>query len=307
MDLGIFNRKPRTISLGEASLWTLIWIGFAMAFSGLIYFWTREAFGLEKWTQFQTAYWIEKALSMDNLFVFMLIFNHFKVPTQFTHKILFWGVIGALGMRALFIFAGVELVRLSYLELPLAWFGGSESDTLHINVTLVFFGLFLFLAGFNSLKESKSENLEFAGKKWIDRLSRRLPIGGDMDSGRFFLRQGRWLATPLFLVLLAVEFTDLLFAVDSVPAIFSVVPNDPFILYTSNIFAILGLRSLYFVLQGFSKLFSYLKKGLGLILVFIGLKMLIAPIFHISAGLSLLVLGGIFLLSILISVLKKGQ
>lgn len=307
IDLGLFNRKPHSISLAEAGIWTLVWIGLAMAFSGLIYLWTRETHGLEKWTQFQTAYWIEKALSMDNLFVFMLIFNHFKVEDRLQHKVLFWGVIGALAMRALFIFAGVELVRISYIEIPLPLTRNPSSNTLEINILLLLFGLFLCLAGLNSLRSTPNQNQEFAGKKLIDRLSRRLPIGGDIQSGRFFLHQGKWLATPLFLVLLAVEFTDLLFAVDSVPAIFSVAPNDPFILYTSNIFAILGLRSLYFVLQGFSNLFSHLKKGLGFILVFIGLKMLLAPIFHIPAGLSLLILAGILLLSILVSVLKKGN
>jgi len=307
IDLGIFNRKPHSITLREAGIWTLIWIGLAMAFSGLIYLWTRDTHGLEKWTQFQTAYWIEKALSMDNLFVFMLIFSHFKVPDLLQHKVLFWGVIGALAMRALFIFLGVELVRHSYLEIQLPGFIHSDSPVLEINVLLILFGAFLLLAGLNALRNQETESQEFAGKKFLDRISQLLPIGGEMQSGRFFVFQGKWLATPLFLVLLAIELTDLLFAVDSVPAIFSVAPNDPFILYTSNIFAILGLRSLYFVLNGFSNLFSYLKKGLGFILIFIGGKMLLAPVFHIPAGFSLLTLAGILLLSILVSVWKKGK
>jgi tellurite resistance protein TerC len=305
LDLGLFNRKAHAISVREASIWTAVWIGLAMAFSGLIYLWTRDSHGLEKWTQFQTAYWIEKALSMDNLFVFMLIFNYFKVPDRLQHKVLFWGVIGALGMRALFIYAGVELVRLSFVHIPMPWLGNSAE--LEVNVLLFLFGGFLLFAGLNSLLSSSNDSQEFAGKGILDRISSVLPIGGDVSSGRFFLYQGKWLATPLFLVLLAVEFTDLLFAVDSVPAIFSVAPNDPFILYTSNIFAILGLRSLYFVLQGFSNLFSYLKKGLGFILIFIGCKMLVAPLFHIPSGLSLLVLAVILLLSILISVVKKKK
>lgn len=305
LDLGLFNKKAHTISVREASIWTLVWIGLAMAFSGLIYLWTRGSFGLEKWTQFQTAYWIEKALSMDNLFVFMLIFTYFKVPVQLQHKVLFWGVIGALGMRALFIYAGVELVQLSYVRIPAPWLNNLEG--LEVNALLFLFGGFLLFAGLNSLGSKPTSSQEFAGKRILDRVSTWLPVGGDMASGRFFLHQGKWVATPLFLVLLAVEFTDLLFAVDSVPAIFSVAPNDPFILYTSNIFAILGLRSLYFVLQGFSNLFSHLKTGLGFILIFIGFKMLVAPVFHIPAGLSLLILAGILLLSILVSVLKKGN
>ena len=169
LDLGLFNRKAHAISVREASIWTAVWIGLAMAFSGLIYLWTRDSHGLEKWTQFQTAYWIEKALSMDNLFVFMLIFNYFKVPDRMQHKVLFWGVIGALGMRALFIYAGVELVRLSFIHIPMPWLGNSAE--LEVNVLLFLFGGFLLFAGLNSLLSSSNDSQEFAGKGILDRIS----------------------------------------------------------------------------------------------------------------------------------------
>jgi len=306
LDLGLFNRKPHSIGLKEAGIWTLVWIGLAMGFSALIYAWTYQTHGIEKWTQFQTAYWIEKALSMDNLFVFMLIFNHFKVPPQLQHKVLFWGVIGALFMRALFIYAGVGLVQISYVSIA-SPFPGLVNHPLEFNIILFVFGLFLFVAGIKSFWSAAEQGSEFSGQKWLNRISKWLPLGGDIQSGKFFIRQEKLIFTPLFIVLLAVEFTDLIFAVDSVPAIFSVAPDDPFILYTSNIFAILGLRSLYFVLDGFANAFSYLKKGLGLILVFIGAKMLIAPILHIPALVSLGILGGILLCSVLISIVKKKE
>lgn len=304
VDLGLFNRKPHSIGLKEAGIWTLVWIGLAMAFSALIYGWTHEAYGIEKWTQFQTAYWIEKALSMDNLFVFMLIFSHFKVPSNLQHKVLFWGVIGALIMRGVFIYAGVGLVQISYISISNP-FSAEAGNPLEFNLILFAFGLFLSVAGIKSFRFTGAEGAEFSGQKWLDKISKWLPLGGDFQSGKFFILKEKLLFTPLFIVLLAVEFTDVLFAVDSVPAIFSVAPDDPFILYTSNIFAILGLRSLYFVLDGFANVFSYLKKGLGLILIFIGLKMLIAPIFHISALVSLGILGALLLGSILISIWKK--
>jgi tellurite resistance protein TerC len=300
LDLGIFNKKSHVVSNKEAAIWSLIWISISMLFSVLIYAITNETAGIEKFAQFQSAYWIEKALSVDNLFVFILVFGFFNVPREYHHKVLFWGILGALVMRAIFIFSGVGLINLTYLPV-ISVFGKMVS----INAVLTLFGAFLVYAGIKSwfTDDDDDDEKDFSrspGAKFIYKLFK---VSKEFDKDKFFtIENGIKLATPLLVVLGVIEFTDLLFAVDSIPAIFAIAPDDPFILYTSNIFAILGLRSLYFLLANFIHMFSRLKYGLAIILSFIGLKMMIAPFFHISSPLSLMVVGGVLILSILASV-----
>jgi tellurite resistance protein TerC len=296
LDLGIFNKKTHAVSNKEAVTWSIVWISLSMAFSGVVY-WTS---GFEKFTQFQSAYWIEKALSVDNLFVFILVFSFFKVPKEYHHKVLFWGVIGALVFRAIFIFTGVELINLTYLP-TMPVFG----EMVRINILLLLFGVFLVYAGFKSWfgHDDADEEKDFSKSAGARLVYKFFKVSKEFDGGRFFtIENGIRMATPLLVVTAVVEFTDLLFAVDSIPAIFAIAPDDPFILYTSNIFAILGLRSLYFLLANFIYMFSKLKYGLAIILAFIGVKMIIAPFYHISSPLSLSIVGGILLLSVLASV-----
>jgi tellurite resistance protein TerC len=300
LDLGIFNKKSHLITNKEAIAWSLIWISLSMLFSGFIYYLTNEQSGLEKFAQFQSAYWIEKALSVDNLFVFILVFGFFNVPKEYHHKILFWGILGAIIMRAIFIFTGVGLIKITYLP-EIQLFGKLVS----INFVLTVFGLFLIYAGIKSwFVDDDDDDQDFSkspGAKFIYKLFK---TSKEFDKDKFFtVENGIKVATPLLVVVGVIEFTDLLFAVDSIPAIFAIAPNDPFILYTSNIFAILGLRSLYFLLANFIHMFSRLKFGLAIILAFIGLKMVIAPFFHISSPISLAVVGSVLILSILTSVI----
>lgn len=300
LDLGIFNKKSHIVSNKEAAIWSIVWIAMSMLFSGFIYYMTKETSGIEKLTQFQSAYWIEKALSVDNLFVFILVFGFFNVPREYHHKVLFWGIIGALVMRAIFIFSGVGLINVTYLP-ELSIFGKLVS----INVVLTLFGGFLIFAGIKSWFAKDDDNeKDFSkspGAKFIYKIFK---VSKEFDKDKFFtVENGIKLATPLLVVVGVIEFTDLLFAVDSIPAIFAIAPNDPFILYTSNIFAILGLRSLYFLLANFIHVFSRLKYGLAIILTFIGIKMVISPFFHISSPLSLTVVGSVLLLSVVASIL----
>lgn len=298
LDLGIFNKKSHTISNKEAAIWSVVWISISMLFSVFIYILTNESSGLEKFAQFQSAYWIEKALSVDNLFVFILVFGFFNVPREYHHKVLFWGILGALIMRAIFIFTGVELIKLTYLpEMSII------GKPVKINIILTAFGAFLVYAGVKSwFVEDDDDEKDFSksvGAKFVYKLFK---VSKEFDKDKFFtIENGVKLATPLLVVVGVIEFTDLLFAVDSIPAIFAIAPDDPFILYTSNIFAILGLRSLYFLLANFIHMFSRLKYGLAIILAFIGLKMIIAPFYHISSPLSLAVVGGVLILSVVSS------
>jgi tellurite resistance protein TerC len=297
LDLGIFNRKSHVISNKEAVLWSIVWISLSMLFS--LFIWSQT--NLEKFAQFQSAYWIEKALSVDNLFVFILVFGYFNVPKEVHHKILFWGIIGALVMRAIFIFSGVELINLTYLPNV-----SIQGNNLKINILLLLFGLFLIYAGIRSaFAEDDDEEKDFSkspGSKLIHRFFKVTP---EFDGDRFFTFQnGVKMATPLLVVVAVIEFTDLLFAVDSIPAIFAVAPDDPLILYTSNIFAILGLRSLYFLLANFIHMFSKLKYGLALILTFIGLKMVLSPLIHIDSLISLLIVFSVLLLSVVWSIIS---
>ena len=304
LDLGVFNKKAHEVSSKEATVWTIIWISLSMVFSGVVYWVFNQdagghALAIEKFTQFQAAYWIEKALSVDNLFVFILVFGFFKVPRHLHHKVLFWGIIGALIFRAIFIFAGVELIDLTYLP-EMNVFG----HPVKINVVMTLFGLFLVYAGIKSWgggdDDDEQDYSESAGAKLIKSFWK---VSDNYDGDKFFtIQNGIKMATPLLVVVAVIEFTDVLFAVDSIPAIFAI-SKDPFILYTSNIFAILGLRSLYFLLSNFIHMFSKLPYGLAVILSFIGVKMLISPWYHISSPVSLGIVGGILILSVVISIM----
>ncbi len=282
LDLGVFHRKAHEVSLKEAVTWSLVWIGLAFVFNAGIYFW----FGTEPALQFLTGYLIEKALSIDNLFVFLVIFGYFAVPKVHQHRVLFWGILGALVMRAIFIGVGAALLQSFH------WI-------------IYIFGAILVLTGLKLLKQRNEEI--HPERNPIYRLAARvLPSTKEYHGSQFFVKQfGKWVVTPLFLVLLMVEATDVVFAIDSIPAIFAVT-SDPFLVFTSNIFAMLGLRSLYFLLAGIMSRFVYLKVGLALVLCFVGIKMLIIDFYKVPIVLSLaavvLLLGG----SIVASVIKTG-
>lgn len=325
LDLGVFNKKSHEVSSKEALWWSITWIALSMVFSGVVYWvYNQDAGGhelaIEKFTQYQSAYWIEKALSVDNLFVFILVFSFFNVPKYLHHKVLFWGVLGALVFRAFFIFAGVWLLKYTYLpsfdiggwhfgldphneSLTSSW---ANKDFFRINIILSLFGLFLIYAGIKSWKEAAGdedeEEQDFSnsvGAKFVRKIYK---VSDNFDGAKFFtIQNGVKMATPLLTVIAVIEVTDLLFAVDSIPAIFAI-SKDPFILYTSNIFAILGLRSLYFLLANFIHMFSKLPYGLAFVLAFIGFKMLIAPVIHIPSPVSLGIVGGILILSVVLSI-----
>lgn len=299
LDLGIFNKKSHVVSNKEAITWSLVWISLSMVFSGLVY----SVAGPAKFYEFQSAYWIEKALSVDNLFVFILVFKFFDVQNQNKHKVLFWGIIGALVLRAIFIFSGAFLIELTYLNKILSLIGiqGFKYD---INLIMTLFGLFLIYAGIKSWSAGNEDDDEDYNNTRGARLIRKIfNVSDHYDGDKFFtFENGKKLATPLLVVVAVIEFTDLLFAVDSIPAIFAI-SNDPFILYTSNIFAILGLRALFFLLDNFIHLFSKLQYGLALILSFIGVKMIISPFYHIESVYSLLVIGSVLLISVLASII----
>lgn len=319
VDLGVFNKRTHVISNKEAVLWSIVWIALSMIFSGFIYFYA----GLEKFSQFQSAYWIEKALSVDNLFVFILVFGFFNVPRELHHKVLYWGIIGAIVLRAFFIFTGVGLIKLTYLP-EFSAFGWNfileHNEGVEINyalkqffrpnIILTLFGAFLIYAGIKSgfAEDDDDENKDFSKSPGAKVVYKLFSVSKNWDGAKFFtMENGKKLATPLLVVVGVIEFTDLLFAVDSIPAIFAIAPNDPFILYTSNIFAILGLRALYFLLANFIHLFSKLKYGLAFVLSFIGLKMIIAPFYHIESFHSLMIVLGALVLSIVASVIFPDE
>jgi len=301
LDLGVFNKNSHVVSNKEALAWSIVWISLSMIFSGVIYYYL----GFEQFTQFQSAYWIEKALSVDNLFVFIMVFGFFNVSKHLHHKVLFWGIIGALIFRAIFIFTGVELINLTYLpEMEIL------GHNVRINAVLSVFGFFLVYAGFKSWfsHSDDDENKDFSKSPGARFIYRFFNVTKNYEGDRFFVKiNGKSLATPLLVVVAVIEFTDIIFAVDSIPAIFAIAPNDPFILYTSNIFAILGLRALYFLLANFMYMFSKLHYGLAVILAFIGVKMLVSPVWHISSPVSLLVVAGILIVSVGVSLLFPAK
>lgn len=297
LDLGVLNKKSHVVSNREAAIWSVIWISLAMGFSGIIY----KYLGPEQFMQFQGAYWIEKALSVDNLFVFILVFGYFNVAKEAQHKVLFWGVLGALFFRAIFIFTGVWILNYTYLP-EMELFG----QMVKINYLLTIFGVILIVAGVKSWFSHGEDDgdKDFSKSPGSKLVHRFFKVSDNFDGDKFFtLENGIKMATPLFVVVVIIELTDLLFAVDSIPAIFAIAPDDPFILYTSNIFAILGLRSLYFLLANFMYMFSRLHYGLAIILSFIGVKMLLAPFFHIPTPVSLGVVGGVLILSVVTSII----
>lgn len=302
LDLGLFNKKSHEVKTKEALIRTLVWIGLSMLFAGYVY---RDS-GVERFSQFLSAYWIEKLLSVDNLFVFVMIFSFFRVEKKAHHKVLFRWVLWALIFRAFFIFMGVKLIQLTYLpEFSIRNF------SIKINILLSLFWIFLTYAGIKSFfqKEQAEEKQNFSetlGAKIVKLIFPRM-TDEFHESDFFVIKSGLKYATPLLLVVGVVEFSDILFAVDSIPAIFAIAPNDPFILYASNIFAILGLRSLYFLLANFIDKFTYLKYGIAVILTFIGLKMLLSPVIHFSSTTSLIILINILVLSLIISLIIEKK
>lgn len=299
LDLGVFHKENKTVTNKSALTWSAIWIGLAMLFSLLIY----QIAGIEKFSQFQSAYWIEKALSVDNLFIFILIFGYFKLPRAYEHKALFWGIIGAVVLRAIFIFLGTGLIQMTYLP-NMDLFG----ESVRINLVLTIFGFFLLYAGIKSWTSQEEDQKDFGNSAGVRLMHKLFKIDDNYDNDKFFtIKNGKKYGTRFLLVVGVIEFTDLLFAIDSIPAIFSIAPDDPFILYTSNIFAILGLRSLYFLLANSMHLFDKLKYGLAIILVFIGLKMIIAPFYHIESQHSLLFLLFVLGSSVIISLATRNK
>lgn len=279
LDIFLFNKTSHDITIKESLIWSSVWIGLALLFNIVIIF----THGSEAALNFLAGYLIEKALSIDNLFVFLLIFAYFKPPSNSLHKILFWGILGAIVMRALFIFAGIALVNT-------------------LNWMLYIFGALLIVIAIK-LATEKDKKVEVQNNPFVKLFKKFVPMTHDYEGDRFFVkRKGRYLATPLVLVLIVVETTDILFAIDSIPAILAIT-LDPFIVYTSNIFAILGLRSLFFALSGMMSLFHYLHYGLAMILGFIGVKLLVADLIHISIlvtlGVILLVLTGSIVFSLM--------
>lgn len=279
LDLLVFHRNAHVVKVKEALLFSAFWIALALAFNAVVWWWQ----GAEVALQFLTGYLIEKSLSVDNLFVFLLIFSYFAVPAKYQHRVLFWGVLGALVMRFAFIVAGAALIE-------------------RFHWLIYVFGAFLIFTG---LRMARKDDEEIHPEKnpVVNFVRRALPVTPSYQGGRFFVRDmGRLMATPLLIVLVMVETTDVLFALDSIPAIFAVT-TDPFIVYSSNVFAILGLRSLFFALAGVMGLFHYLKYGLSMVLSFIGAKMVLTDIIHIPIGVSLLVIAGILVVSVVASLI----
>jgi tellurite resistance protein TerC len=279
LDLYVFNRKPHEIKIKEALLWSAMWISLALIFNYGVYIWL----GKEKAMEFLAAYVVEKSLSIDNLFVFIMIFGFFDVKLQFQHKILSWGILGALVLRAIFIVAGIALIHLFH------WI-------------IYVFGIFLIFTGAR-IPFEKDKKIEPDKNILVKLFKKFMPVSSNTELGKLFIRANKKnYATPLFIALIMIEFSDLIFAVDSIPAVLAI-SNDTFIVYTSNVFAILGLRSLYFALAGIVNYFRYLKFGLSAILIFVGLKMCISGYFVIPTLMSLSVILGLILISVIASLI----
>jgi len=278
LDLGVFSRRAHTVGFREALGWSSMWLALAAAFAVLVYFWHGRPVALE----FVTGYVIELSLSVDNLFVFLVIFRYFRVPAEQQHKVLFWGILGALVMRGVFILAGVGLIRRFHWIIYL--FGA----------VLVYSGIRLFREGEEEIHPEKNPILRLF-RRWM-------PVTKDYVNGKFFVRTPELCATPLLVVLLVVETSDVLFAVDSIPAVLAITLNA-FIVYTSNVFAILGLRSMYFALAGVVEMFDYLHYGLSLVLIFVGAKMLVSHYYQIPTEVALAVVVAVLGVSVVASVL----
>jgi TerC family integral membrane protein len=283
LDLGVFHREDRVITAREALSWTVVWVALALGFCGLLGWW----FGADRALEFLTGYLIEKSLSVDNLFVFVLVFASFRVEPRYQHRVLFWGILTALVLRAGMILGGSALLqRFSWL--------------------VYVFGAFLLLTGLRLLRHAEAEH--DPGRSWAFRALRRIvPATSRIDGHAFFVvEQGRRLATPLFLALALIEISDVVFALDSIPAIFGVT-LDPFIVFTSNVFAILGLRSLYFAMASLLGRFEYLKVGLALVLIFVGLKMSLSAWVHVPPLASLAVVVGLLGGAVLVSLRRTRE
>lgn len=293
LDLGVFHRKSHAVSMKEALTWSIVWITLSLLFNLVIYLFWDQMVPNSSYTNgeaalaFLTGYLIEKSLSVDNIFVFILIFSYFAVPDQYQHRVLFWGILGALIMRGTLILVGSVLL-----------------ETFHWIIYV--FGAFLIFTGIRMARQQEEE-LKPDENPIVKFFRRFVPVTENYEGDKFFIRRaGRLFATPLFLVLLVVESTDLVFAVDSIPAIFAVT-RDPFIVYTSNVCAILGLRALYFLLANVMHQFQYLKLGLAVVLTFIGVKMTLIDLFHIPVGVSLGVVASVLTISIVASLIKTRR
>ncbi len=284
LDLGVFHRNTHAVSIKEAAIWSVVWISLSLIFNVIIYYWLGSQLALE----YLTGYVIEKSLSVDNIFVFVLIFAYFKVPAAYQHRVLFWGVLGALVMRAILILVGGALLERYH------WI-------------IYIFGAFLVFTGIKMAIQKEIE-IHPDDNPLVKLMRRIFPVTPDYEGQNFFVRNGgKLFATPLLIVLVLVESTDLIFAVDSIPAIFAVT-QDTFIVYTSNVFAILGLRSLYFVLAGVIDKFYYLKLGLSVVLTFVGVKMLlVAAGIKIPVYISLLVILGVLVVAVVASLLRAKR
>ncbi len=299
IDLGIFHRKSHEVSIKEASIWSAVWVSLGLSFGAAIYFFWDYFVPVTQYTNqeaalaYLTGYVIEKALAVDNIFVFVLIFGAFAVPAAYQHRVLFWGILGALVMRAILIFAGISLIT-------------------RFNWIIYVFGVFLIVTGVKMLFAGDTK-IEPENNPLIKLTRRFLPVTERYEGDKFFVRAPNaagklvLMATPLFLVLVLVEFTDLVFAVDSIPAILAIT-QEPFIVFTSNVFAILGLRSMYFMLAGVVPKFVYLKPALSAILVWVGVKMLLVHTpYKIDTGLSLVIVGVVLVVAILASIWRNRQ
>lgn len=280
LDLGVFHRKSQQIAVKEAMIWSIIWIAVAAIFNVLVYFWH----GQETAVEFAAAYIVERTLSVDNLFVFLLIFSYFKVPAHYHYRVLFWGILAALVLRALFIISGIALIQ-----------------TFHWVIYL--FGAFLIFTGIKIALKKDDDIGDMSQNPVLGLCKRFIPTLERYDGDKFFSRiDGRTLATPLFLVLVVVETSDLIFALDSVPAVLAIT-IDPFVAYSSNIFAVLGLRALYFALAGCMLMFRYLNSGITIILIFVGAKMLISGFYEVPVSLALGVIALVLTASVVLSLL----
>jgi len=283
LDLGVFHRNIHEVSVKEALTWTFVWIFLALVYNLIIYFWRGQQQALE----FITGYLVEKALSVDNIFVFIMIFTYFQIPARYQHKVLFWGIIGALIMRVIFIFAGVALLE-------------------KFHYTIFIFGALLVLTGTKMFNHSNSK-IDYDKNPVVKFFKKFIPVTQTLHEDKFFTRaDGRKFATPLFLVLILIETTDLIFAVDSIPAILAIT-QDKFIVYTSNVFAILGLRSLYFALAGIIHRFWLLNYGLAIVLVFVGIKMILTDFYKIPIEWSLLFIATTIAASVFLSLRFKQK
>ena len=284
LDLGVFNRKAHVVKLKEALGWTAAWIALAMVFN----VWIGWKLGVDQAKEFLAGYLLEKSLSVDNVFVFAVIFSFFKVPREYQHKVLFWGIFGALALRAVMIAGGAALIT-------------------HFAWIIYVFAALLIYTGFKMFFHDE-DSVDPGDSIAIRLLKKVMPISPTYEGSRFLVKkEGRWFATPLFAVLLCVEVTDVLFAVDSIPAIFAIT-TDTFIVYTSNVFAILGLRSLYFAIAGILPYFHFLKYGLGVILIFVGVKMSLAHSqWKIDTNLSLGIIAGVLATAVIASIIHRKR